>query len=551
MAFEHSQVIKRKARPETEKHLISEGISPFAAQLLAARGIEQKDDITPALRDLPMPEELPGVQQASKALAAAVHDGERICVVGDYDVDGMTATTIAVDCLRRLQASVVWLIPNRKDGYGLSPDLAEQAAARGARWILTVDNGVSAVSGVMRAQSLGLKVCISDHHCFDEAPAPADCIVHPLLNGEATALANLTGVGVVFYLMAALCKRMNADFNISCYLDLVALGTIADCALLDKTNRSLVGGGLRLLRQKKGRVGLTTIAMQAKREIGMLTTSDLSFALIPRLNAAGRLASADIAMRCLLADDEKEAQSAVTQLEEINVQRVIIQKQVWEEVKSALPHSLLAGVVMINAKWHFGVVGIIASMLSAETDRPALILTASQDGNWKGSGRAPAGWNLLSLLKQVATARPDLMPSFGGHAGAVGMTLKNDGEDAFRRLFAEACAASAPPQQPRWEVDETPLPVLLTVEAVRETEEIAWGRGFQAPLFAGRLAVTKEVEVRGGHRQLQILFDGISFRAIHFNARINGKQYIDAIFHPFVSRYSGEVELLIEATLPS
>ena len=466
MSFEHPQLFRRKPCPNAEKRLQAEGITPLAARVLSARGVNNSDDIVPALRRLPPPSDLPGAESAACELAAAITASQKICVVGDYDVDGMTATAIAVDCLTFLGADVDWLIPRRCAGYGLSSALAEEAARRGANWILTVDNGICATSGIAKAQALGMKVCVSDHHRFGPKPPLADCIVHPALNKTVTPLSNLVGVGVVFYLMAALRARLNVDCDMSQYLDLTALGTIADCAPMDEVNRTLVGGGLRRLRAGAGRIGLMALTRRAKRDIGTLGTSDLGYALAPRLNAAGRLDNVDDAMQCLLADNETTADAAVRRLEKHNGQRIVLQNQALKELRATLPDTLPAGIVKFNDSWHLGVIGIVAGVISADTGRPTLVFAGTGDGHWRGSGRAPDGWDLFALIQEIDKNNPGLLLGFGGHAGAVGVNLEYSGEKHLEELFASACAAAKKPTKPGWEVDETPMTEEITKAAV-------------------------------------------------------------------------------------
>lgn len=530
---------------ETLRHaLCRQGLPPLAARVLAAREITGYDDIVPRLSTLPSPDFLPDGEKLCDLLAAAIARRQKICVVGDYDADGISATVLAVACLRRLGAVVTWRIPDRqRHGYGLHEEIVREAAAANTAVLLTVDNGISAHAPVALGKTLGLSVCITDHHLPPPALPAADCIVNPRLPPTPNIGENLAGVGVIFYAMAMLRKRLRAAIKMEDYLDLVALGSIADCVPLDALNRSLVGGGLMRLRGG-GRPGLNAMAALKKLNMAAITCRDLSHFFAPHINAAGRFNQAALAVECLLADNVKTAREAAEKLTVLNSRRQTIVTEIMAATEAMNPQP--PAVVLHHKEWPSGVVGIIAGRLSDLHNCPALVF-AYCNGAWRGSGRAPAGWDLHRLVEQAATQCGEVL-RFGGHRRAVGVTVKEIAP--FARAFDECCRRSPIGDSPRWFVDEMPPPEELTTEAVAYLDRLVWGEAFARPLFAGFFTVSNKKPVGAGHMRLQLNDGNLRLPAIAFNCPAVATQS-EAVFSLGCDRYTGKVTALIEALWPA
>ena len=590
------------------RRLLQQGLPPLAARVLSARDIAHCDDIIPPLSSLPPPDFLPDIKVLCDILEQAISKQEKICIVGDYDADGMCATALAADGLHRLGAEVIWRIPERmRHGYGLHSDIAEEAAAEGAAILLTVDNGTSATAAVAKAKSLGLKVCITDHHLPGDSRPDADCLVNPNLTPGSPG-ANLCGTGVVFYALAALRSRLDAELKMSGYLDLVALATVADCMPMDSLNRALVGGGLRMLRGGGGRKGIRALAAAAKLNLESAGCRDISHAIAPRLNAAGRFDRADLGVECLLADSDDSARKAAAKIDAFNHRRKEEVERIMAEAESKLSKSktLPPGIVVRNADWLPGVTGIVASRLVERHQCPAIVFCQC-NGLWRGSGRAPSGWDLHCLTKTAGTmadifgaasdsnsdskmnsnsesngegmlnfnssansnsktesktesaeqvgdsnsnvnSQTTKRGAFGGHRRAVGITIADEDIEKFALAFAECCgraqsAAAAEPQQ----VDAPPPPDEITAEGVACLEAMVWGELFPRPLFAGDFAVSQRRSV--GRRHLTMLLsggDGLELPAIAFNIQNVGDQ-IRALFTLSIDSRRGGIMAVIES----
>ncbi len=552
------KIVRREFSSGAAEALITQGVRRLAAQVLAARGITKREDITPSPSSLPPPEDFNSAMQVADFLAHSIKSKKRICVIGDYDADGMTATALAADALRRMGADAFWLIPSRADGYGLSENLVAEAAAGGAQTLLTVDNGVSANDAIRAAKQAGMTVLITDHHLGGDCEA-ADALAHP--HGESSAFAGLAGVGVAFYVAAALKKIMGAELPMGEYLDLVALGTVADRAPMNAINRTLAAAGIARLRRGGARAGLMRLAETANCDIPRFNGRDLAFRIAPRINAAGRLGNVAAAMKNLLARSDDEARTAAAVLDELNRRRAEIQRKTLHQARAALPSPLPAGIVAANRQWHEGIVGVVAGSLSEEENRPAVVFTAIGDGggdDWKGSGRAPPGWDLYAIAEAAHKARPELLPRFGGHRRAVGFSLCGEPRE-FAELFAEICGATAPADSPPCEVDELPPLAEITAEAVAQLENIVWGEGFPAPLFTANFAVLSERALRGGHRALSLATTETgngngsgnkgngALRAVQFNVPPTGENAFSALFRLSAER-NGNAQLILEKT---
>ena len=478
--------------------------SDVVAHVLAARGITDSAQLRLDLDRLIPPDQLDGVGEAAALLEAALRAGANICVVGDYDADGATSATLAVHGLRALGATQVdFLIPDRAlDGYGLSVALAERAAATGAGVLVTVDNGTSSIDGIARARDLGMTVIVTDHHLPGEQLPDAHAIVNPNLPGAQFSSRTLAGVGVVFYLLTALRARLRATNwfatraapNLADYLDLVALGTIADVVPLDGNNRILVHQGLQRIRAGRARPGIAALIDIAKRKAATLTEIDIGFAIAPRLNAAGRLSDMTIGVRCLLSDTEAEAASLSATLNTINADRKTLSRDMVDDALALLDDALAEspfGVCLFDAAWHEGIVGIVAGRVRevARTPAFAFALAGSVAGDQqllRGSGRSIPGINLRDLLYAIDRQHPGLLLRFGGHAMAAGVTLTPARLAPFRHAFCSAVREALAGTEPVHVVEsdgrlnDSELSVAM---AQRIASLGPWGSGFPEPRF--------------------------------------------------------------------
>ena len=541
----------------------AEGVAPLLARALSAReDVHCKADIAPPLHQLPKPSELPGMPALARALADAMEAHEPVCVVGDYDADGVSAAALAFSALRKMGGDASWIIPERTDGYGLSPEIAERAAEH-ARTLLTVDNGASAAAGVRRARELGMTVCVTDHH-LPSHPHPSDseneaphahCMTNPKASLHPWPAPNLAGVGVAFYAMAALRaelvsrKQLKSPPNLAEFLDLVALGSIADCVPMDAVNRSLTAQGLARVRSGLCRPGLRAVLAAAGRPAAQVGARDIGRLIAPRVNAAGRLNNVAVAMECLLCENESDAFAAAAKLEEMNAERVRILKAASDEAAARVSDPPPDGIVLHDPQWHPGVVGIVAARLGDLFHRPAIVFASDGDGGeLKGSGRAVNGFDLHAALSQMRGECPGLF-DFGGHASAVGVKIGLQNLSAFAAMFAAACAGANKNGADEVEVDESPSPDEITLQAARQINAVAWGEQFPAPRFAGEFSVLNERALRGGHTALTLEADGRRFPAVRFFADPSGESRMTAVYGVGINYLSNGAQLIVERTL--
>lgn len=464
---------------------------------------------------------------------------QRIIIVGDFDADGATSTALAVLALRSMGGdNVQYLVPNRfEDGYGLSPEVVEQAAAMGAELIITVDNGISSHEGVDAAHQRDIKVLVTDHHLPGDTLPAADAIVNPNLQSCDFPSKSLAGVGVAFYLMLALRKHLHdLDWfnqpglvvpNLAELLDLVALGTVADVVALDGNNRILVHQGVSRIRAGKCRPGIRALLEIAHREANKLVAADLGFALGPRLNAAGRLDDMSIGVALLLCDDMSQARALASSLDTLNQTRREIEQgmqqealQICSELERTLPQ-MPYGLALYHPEWHQGVVGILASRIKERFYRPVIAFAPAGEGVLKGSGRSVPGLHLRDALARLDSHYPDLIIKFGGHAMAAGLSLDQTRFDEFRQRFADLVGEWLDASQLEGVVwsDGELIPTemtLATAEILREAGP--WGQAFPEPIFDGKFRILQQRLVGERHLKLMVepitggpMFDGIAF----------------------------------------
>jgi len=459
-------------------------LPPLLRRLYASRGVSSAGELERSVRGMLPWQQLSGIDKAVALLYRALQEELRIVVVGDFDADGATSTALSVLALRALGCgNVTCLVPNRfDDGYGLSPEVVDQAHARGAQMILTVDNGISSHTGVDRAHELGIPVLVTDHHLPGETLPDAEAIVNPNLRDCTFPSKSLAGVGVAFYLMLALRAHLRdqgwfaarglAEPNLAELLDLVALGTVADVVPLDANNRILTWQGLSRIRAGKCRPGIKALLEIANRDPQKLAASDLGFALGPRLNAAGRLDDMSVGVALLLCDNVGEARVLASELDALNQTRKEIEQGMQAEALALCEklerssETLPGGLAMYHPEWHQGVVGILASRIKERFHRPVIAFAPAGDGLLKGSGRSIQGLHMRDALERLDTLYPGMMLKFGGHAMAAGLSLEASRFEEFQQRFGDLVTEWLDPSLLQGEVvSDGPLsPAEMTLE---------------------------------------------------------------------------------------
>jgi single-stranded-DNA-specific exonuclease len=509
------------------------GLHPVLRRVYAARGIGNESDLDLSLdRMLPVGS-LEGLDAATRLLAAHRSAG-RVLVIGDFDADGATSTALVVRALRAMHfAHVDFLVPNRfRFGYGLTPEIVALAASRAPSLIVTVDNGVSSVAGVDAARDIGVPVLVTDHHLPGAVLPRAEVIVNPNLPGSQFASPALAGVGVAFYLVAALAKALGEErFRVADLLDLVALGTVADMVPLDRNNRILVSQGIKRIRAGRCVAGIRALLESAGRRQDALTAADLGFAVAPRLNAAGRLTDMSVGIACLLADQPQEAARLAGLLAKLNEERREIEQRMQLEAVGLADdlrdgdalESL--GVCLFDESWHQGVVGLVAGRIKDRLHRPVIAFARAEDGSLRGSARSVSGVNIRDALDSIATRQPGLIDKFGGHAMAAGLTLREGKLPDFKIAFAAEIAARA---------DRDSLTGVIYSDGALSAEELCietaqalraagpWGQGFPEPVFDGEFKVVDARIVGGKHMKLRL------------DSASRGSEPIDAIAFGYV-----------------
>ena len=550
-------------------------VPPFFARVLGARGVTSKKELDLSLNFLAGPNGLPGVDQAASRLVQAINRGERILVVGDFDADGATASALVVSLLREMGvADVDYLVPNRFEfGYGLTPEIVRVAAKREPALIITVDNGVSSVDGVQLANELGIDVVITDHHLPPKDLPKATAIVNPNLQETTFESPFLAGVGVAYYLMAVVRAKLRAEkyFEshdvsepiLADWLDLVALGTVADVVPLDRNNRILVYQGLRRMRSGHLRPGMRALIEISDRRLEILSAQDLGFAVGPRLNAAGRLDDIGLGIQCLLAQDLDSARSMAVALDELNKARRAIEDEMNVDAKVLISESTdveAPALCVYDASWHQGVVGIVAGRMRERFHRPVIAFADSGDispGEIKGSARSVPGLHIRDALDDVASRFPGLVDKFGGHAMAAGLTIKRIHLDRFRRAFADAVANRIEPRDLAGVIASDGVLAVedLNVDNARLIEAYGpWGQGFDAPVFHGEFElISQRLVGRGKHLKLIVKQEEKVVDAIAFNQETIKSDRVTMAYKLEVNRYLDKetLQLLVEHVSPS
>ena len=556
-------------------HPIDASLPPLLDKLYRHRGVTDIAQVQTQLKQLHHYNQMKGLEQAVLLIVEAITQEKNICIIGDFDADGATSTAICMLSLRDFgHQKVTYLVPNRFDfGYGLSPEIVEVAAKEGAEFIITVDNGISCLAGVEAAKQRGLQVVVTDHHLPGATLPAADAIVNPNQVGCEFMSKNLAGVGVAFYLMLATKSKLEEQQwftqqglptpNLAKYLDIVALGTVADVVPLDKNNRVLVHQGLQRIRSGIARPGIRAILDIANRPCQKISSTDLGFVIGPRLNAAGRLDDMSLGIECLLVDDDYQARQMAARLDALNLERREIESSMQEEAIKALESlafqakDVPAGIVLYKEDYHQGVIGILAGRIKEKYYRPTIVFAMQDEKKVKGSARSIPGVHIRDVLEHISAQNPGLIIKFGGHAMAAGLSLATENLARFTALF-EAAIAEATEGLPEQDVllsdGELKSHEISLENASLLKLSVPWGQTFEEPLFDGVFQLKSQRIVGKNHLKMVVAQDGVEFDAIAFNVDLNlwpNKQarQVNMAYRLDINEFRGQisVQLLVQA----
>ena len=516
-----------------------------------------------ALSDLERPDNLTNIDKVTDKLLEIRENGSHMLIIGDYDCDGATATTVAIQGLQELGfKNVNYLIPNRfETGYGLNTEIIKQALQSGTKpnTIMTVDNGISSIDGVSFAKSHNIDVIITDHHLPGEKLPETEFIINPQLKDDTFASKAICGVGVMFYLLIALRKKLKErgliqeNVNLMKLIDLVTLGTIADCVPLDKNNRTLIHHGLKNIRNNKMSKGIRALIEESNINIKTITSIDIAFRVAPKLNAVGRMSDMSMGVRCLLSTSDHDAQKHVKQLTGFNTSRselqLSIQNQALDQIKRH-DKECKKVIVLFHEDWHQGVIGIVASRIKDLVHKPCIIFASDENEYIKGSGRSIEGIHIKDVLENIAT-KHGILDKFGGHAMAAGLRIKKDDLDVFEKAINA-------------EVNDYPDSLFKAIQysdgelasseiSIQTAEALEnygiWGQDYPEPVFENVLKVLDKKILKGKHLKLTLQYEGKQYKAMWFfcsetlfETIVTGESY--RFFYKLsVSVYLGEKQL--------
>ncbi|MBT7952066.1 MAG: single-stranded-DNA-specific exonuclease RecJ [Gammaproteobacteria bacterium] len=514
---------------------------PALMKVYAGRNIGSVEELDYSLKNL-LPFNLLGnIEKAARLLSEVLEQKKRIVIVADYDADGATACALAIRGLKMMGLhDVQFIVPDRfEHGYGLSPEIVELAIVLNPDLIITVDNGISSVDGVRLARSKGIEVLITDHHLPGPVLPDASVIVNPNLENDSFPSKSLAGVGVLFYVLAALRAELRAkgwfeqqgiaEPNLALFLDLVALGTIADVVPLDPNNRILVFQGLERIRNGLCAAGISALLSVAKRTPAKITSSDLGFSIGPRLNAAGRLTDMRLGIECLICDDRDKAMHMASKLDELNQQRRMIQDEMQSEAIADIEamdlqskESLPSGMCLFKENWHQGVIGVLASKIKELTHRPVIAFARDSGELIKGSARSIRDVHIRDAIEAIATAHPGLVLKYGGHAMAAGLSIRHDSFESFCQLFDQEIGRRIKTTGFDSELmsDGELEAKDFSIELAEELGQAGpWGQGFPEPRFDGKFKILSSRIVGTKHLKLQLYLEDKKnpIEAIAFN----------------------------------
>jgi single-stranded-DNA-specific exonuclease len=563
-------------RPKPKKKSSLKDLDPILIKIFSTRGITENDQLERTLAKIPSPWLLSGMEAMVDHLITAIEQQQKITIVADFDADGATSCVVAIKGLELLGASnVSYVVPNRFEyGYGLTPEIVELVKQQQPDIIITVDNGISSIDGVKAAKDAKIKVLITDHHLPGEQMPEADAIVNPNLPDDEFPSGNIAGVGVIFYVLMALRTRLRenqwfenkniAQPNLAQLLDFVALGTIADVVALDQVNRILVHQGLLRIRSGHAHPGIKALIEIAKKQCSSINSSDLGFALGPRLNAAGRMDDMSLGIQCLLADDESLARDMAEQLDELNRERKEVEAQMKKEAMSLLDEMkaldekhLPAGVCLFEKYWHQGVIGILASRIKDRLHRPVVAFASANDGEIKGSARSIPGVHIRDVLSEIAATHPQILSKFGGHAMAAGMSIQMHDYPVFALAFDEVVAKHLDKVDLEQKIysDGQLTEKQITLEFSELLKDSAtWGQAFPEPVFDGVFDVIQCRIVGQQHLKFvlrfpfsELLIDAIAF-FVEQPEKWLGTRIINSAYKLDINEFRGKksVQLMLQ-----
>ena len=557
--------VTRPYDPTAANVLTTAGYLPPVARALSARGIRSPEDLNEAWSGMLPPNLLTGIDRAAERLLAARNRGERVTIVADYDCDGATACAVGIRGLSALGLSVDYFVPDRvRHGYGLTAAIVDLLAARPnpPQVILTVDNGISSADAVRHAATLGIDVVITDHHLPADDTPPAVAIVNPNQRGCGFPSKSLAGVGVIFYVLLALRARLRDEGAFTAQtqprlnelVDLVALGTVADVVKLDKNNRILVSQGLKRIREGRTHPGIAALFNVARCSMRNASARDFGFRIGPRINAAGRLATMEYGIECLLTDDPDRARHYAEALNQINQER----RELEEEMQHAADLAVAAADIehvhalsLLDDSFNEGVVGLVASRIKEKVHRPTVAFARTAEGELKGSGRSIPGIHLRDMLDLVSKTEPGLILRFGGHAMAAGLTIQEKDYDRFARAFEAVVAEHADPAvfERNVLIDGGLAPDEISERLCQTLEHGIWGQGFEAPLFANDFRVVRQTVLKDAHLKLSLELGGQRFEGIFFRRNAPLLTASRLAYRPTINEFNGRrlIQLLVEA----
>ena len=550
------QVVRRPVPAPSENADLSASELPWSQvirRVYANRGITEASQADLSLQYLLAPKNLLQIEAASELLFAHIQRQSSIVIVGDYDADGATSTALAIRGLTAMGATQLnYIVPDRfLYGYGLTAEIVSLTKQFQPDLIITVDNGISSIDGVAAAQAAGIQVLVTDHHLPGSELPAADVILNPNQPGDQFASKALAGVGVMFYLLVSLRTLMRkqgwfeaqglAQPNLADYLDLVALGTVADVVTLDQNNRILVDQGLRRIRAGQASVGINALLHVANIEAKRCAASDLGFYVGPRINAAGRLEDMAMGIACLLTDDANQAEEIAQTLHDLNSKRREIEGVMKEQAlkdlatldaldlapkkRAGSDNNQTAdslGICIYRAEWHQGVIGILAGRIKEKAYRPTIAFADGDEGEIKGSARSIPGVHIRDVLDTVAARNPGLINKFGGHAMAAGLTMARNRYAEFAAAYQQVLADWIKPEDLQAQVlSDGELSAqelnLATAKSLRNAGP--WGQGFPTPVFDSEFIVTQHRILAEKHLKLTLKtdIDAEEIEAIWFN----------------------------------
>jgi len=533
------KIIQQRPLPESIE--LPTHLHPVIRRVLAARNITDLATLDYKLQNLLPYHNLIGIDDAVKLLTQALTQQARMIIVADFDADGATSCALAVKTLRQLGAQHVdYLVPNReKHGYGLTPTIVTLALAYRPQLLITVDNGISSIQGVAAAKHHGMQVLITDHHLSPAQLPAADAIVNPNQKGDSFPSKHLAGVGVIFYVIMALRAHLRERGwfqnrpipNLAQFLDLVALGTVADVVKLDYNNRILVDQGLQRIRADQCCAGIRALIQVSQRAQPHLTATDLAFSLGPRLNAAGRMDDMSYGIACLLSENDASALRYAQQLEHFNQERRFVETDMQQEALTLLaslgtPSQLPRGLCLFEAHWHQGVIGILAARIKDRLHRPVIVFTQGNGDELKGSARSVVGVHIRDVLDNIATQYPQLLTKFGGHAMAAGLSLPRHHFKQFRDAFDhEVCKYLSSEQMQGVILTDGLLTAAdLNLALAEQLKAIGpFGQGFPEPIFAQIFQLLDKKLLKNKHLKMSVRsLDGSTpLEVIAFNVHDN------------------------------